>query len=392
VSRVSSRERMLAVLRYEKPDHVPLLFNAFGFVPPSGKPWTSKADEARFWLSLGVDAWLGISPPVSFHPDVTVREWEEIIPGERWPLMVKEYSTPAGPLRQEVYRTEDWVSPDWPGHKDGDPHISLIDDFNVARSRRFLIETEADLAKVPYLLYPPAGEAAARWREEAAAAARQARELGLLLVGSGPAGGDLATWLCGVNGMLLMAMDQPDLFGALMNVIQAWDRRQVELLLDTDVDFIIRRGYYEGTTFWSPALYRRYYAPRITELAGMVHAGNRLIGYTMSVGYLPLLDTLGGLGYDAHYLLDPVMSGGRADLRRVKATFDGKVAVIGGLNEHITLERGSREEIRREVFDAVHILGSGGGLALTPAEGIFASTPWESIETLIEAWLEVRDY
>jgi hypothetical protein len=40
----------------------------------------------------------------------------------------------------------------------------------------------------------------------------------------------------------------------------------------------------------------------------------------------------------------------------------------------------------------VRLLGLNGGLALSPAEGIFLSTPWESIETLIEAWQEVRDY
>ena len=387
---MSSRERLLAVLRYQEPDYVPLVFKVFGFVPPLDLPWKTQVEQARGWLSLGVDDWLEISPPLSFHPSVTVREWEETGPDRRWPLMVKEYMTPAGPLRQEVYRTDDWVSPDWPGHKDGGPHISLIDDYNVARSRRFLIETEADLAKLPYLLYPPSDEAIARFREEAAVVAHQAQELGVLFVGSGPAGGDLATWLCGVNGMLFMAVDRPDLFGALMAVIHDWDRRQMKLLLDTEVDFIIRRGYYEGTTFWSPALYRRYFVPRLKELAGMAHAADRLMGYTMSVGYLPLLEDLAEIGYDAHYLLDPIARGKQVDLRRVKLAFDGKVAIIGGLNEPVTLERGSRQEIRQEVFDSVRILGAGGGLALSPAEAIMAGTPWESIETLIEAWREAR--
>ncbi|GAG29960.1 unnamed protein product, partial [marine sediment metagenome] len=58
----------------------------------------------------------------------------------------------------------------------------------------------------------------------------------------------------------------------------------------------------------------------------------------------------------------------------------------------ITLGRGTREQIRQEVFDAVQILGPGGGLALTPAEAIYASTPWASVEAVIDAWKEVRDY
>jgi hypothetical protein len=178
----------------------------------------------------------------------------------------------------------------------------------------------------------------------------------------------------------------------LLDVIHRWDKRQIELLLDTPVDFIIRRGYYEGTIFWSPALYRQFFAPRIKELTDMVHQGGRLMGYTMSVGFMPLLDTFLEIGYDAHYLMDPIAGATRSDLRQVKSSLDKQIAIIGGLNEPITLERGRREEIRQEVLDAVRILGPGGGLALSPAEAIFASTPWESIQVLIEAWKEVRDY
>jgi uroporphyrinogen-III decarboxylase len=385
----SSRDRLLAVLRRERPDHIPLLFNTFGFRPPFDVLWDSQADEARFWLSHGVDDWLTVHVEQAFQPDVRVRRWEERIQGERWPLMVAEYETPAGPLRQEVWRTDDWTSPDWPGHKDGEPHVALLDDYNPPRSRRFAVETEADVERARYLFAEPSADASARFREQAARLASQARELDVLLVGWGPGGGDLAVWLCGVTGMLLMAKERPAVFEALMEVIHAWDRRQTELLLDAGVDMVIRRGYYEGATFWSPALFRRFFAPRIRELADLAHGAGRFLGYIMSVGYDPLLPDLAAIGYDAHYLLDPIWQGRHADLSRVREFFGGKTAVIGGLNEPVTLEFGSREDIRREVFRAVEQLGPD-GLALTPAEGIMASTPWSAIETLIEAWREVR--
>jgi len=383
---LSSRDRMLAVLRYQEPDYVPLLFNTFGFTPPAHLRWSNQVERAQSWLSIGVDAWLTATVPMqTFHPDVTTRQWQEHTPGERWPCMVQEYHTPAGLLRQEVYRTDDWDSPDWPSHGSG---VSLLDDYNVPRYRRCPIETEADLEKVKYLLYPR-DDAIARFREETAALARQASELGVLLVGYGLSGGDAAVWLCGVQGALVMAIDRPALFDELMRIIQEWDKRNAAILLDTPVEFILRRGYYEGTSFWSPALYRRFLMPRVKEITDIVHQGDRLMGYTMSVGYMPLLDALAEIGYDAHYLLDPIPNGARVDLHRVKSAFDKKTAVIGGLNAPITLERGGREAIRREVFDTVAALGPG-GLALSPAEAIYASTPWESMEILLEAWKEVR--
>jgi uroporphyrinogen-III decarboxylase len=267
----------------------------------------------------------------------------------------------------------------------------LFDDFNVARSRKYLIETEEDLDKLKYLLYPLPDEEIHGFREATAQVARAAEELGVLLEGQGSSGTDAVTWLCGVDGMVFMALDQPEMFDALLDVVHEWDKRNVEILLDTPVDLVNRRGWYEGTAFWSPDLFRRFFQPRIKELADMVHQADRLMGYILSTGFMPLLDVFVEIGYDAHFYIDPVMGGVGVDLSKVKSTFANKIAVIGGLNSPVTLESGSRDAIRQEVFKAVEILGAGGGLVLTPVDCISASTPWQNIEILIDAWKEVRD-
>jgi uroporphyrinogen-III decarboxylase len=154
-----------------------------------------------------------------------------------------------------------------------------------------------------------------------------------------------------------MAIDRPEMFEALLDIIRRREKRNVELLLEAPVDLVMRRGYYQGVSFWSLAMCRRFFMPRFKEPTDMVHAG-----------------------------------GHRVDLARVKAALDGKISVIGALNEPITLERGTPEDIRAEVFQAVRTLGAGGGLGLTPAEAIYNFTPRTSLETLIAAWKEVRDY
>ena len=116
MKQVSSRERMLAALRYQEPDYVPLIFHSFGFQPPRHLKWSNQIEQAQSWLSIGVDAWLNVWPPMAFHPDVKVRGWKEDLPGERWPCLVKQYETPAGILRQEVFETDVWFRSDWPSH------------------------------------------------------------------------------------------------------------------------------------------------------------------------------------------------------------------------------------------------------------------------------------
>ena len=52
MTRLSSRERMLAAIRYQQPDYVPLIFNAFGFHPPPHLAWSNQVEQAQRWLSV----------------------------------------------------------------------------------------------------------------------------------------------------------------------------------------------------------------------------------------------------------------------------------------------------------------------------------------------------
>ena len=40
---------MLAVLRYQEPDYVPLLFKPFGFQPPPPLAWSNQVEQAQSW-------------------------------------------------------------------------------------------------------------------------------------------------------------------------------------------------------------------------------------------------------------------------------------------------------------------------------------------------------
>lgn len=392
---LSSRERLLATIRCQEPDYVPLLLHPFGFRPWWTADWSDwdQVVQAKAWLEMGLDAWLGVEPPMTFHPDVTVRWRTERRAQDRWPCMINEYETPAGTLRQEVFLTDDWISSDWPEHRGVAPCISLLDDYNVPRYRACMIQDEQDVEKLKYLLTPMTDKQATHLREQTAAVAAEARRLGVLLRATASSGTDAAVWLCGVEPLVNMAIDRPDLFDALLDIIHRREKRNVEVLLDTPVDLIMRRGYYEGTSFWSPSIYRHFFQPRIKELTNLVHQGGRLMGYTMSVGFMPLHHELLEIGYDMHFLLDPLEpGGGPADLPKLKAAWNGRISVFGGINQHITLQRGSVEDVRREVFSTVRTLGPGGGLCLVPVEAIHSFTPRRSLEAVLDAWKEIRRY
>lgn len=383
---MTSRERMLTAMRCQQPDRVPFYLRVFGFEPPEHLTWSNQVERVERLLLLGIDDILELGLGGSFHPEVQVRAWREDRPGERWPLLTKEYETPVGTLRQEVYRTPDW---DWVWPHQGE-EVRLLDDYNVPRSRRFLIETEADLEALPYLLSGPHERALATMREETAWLKQEADRLGVLLAAWGPSGVDVAVWLCGVENLIYMAMDKPEMFDRLLQIIHEQDKRLMEVALDSPAELVVKRGWYEHGDFWSPGLYRQHIQPRVQELTDMAHQAGKLMGYTISTGIMPLVGSLLEIGYDVHYHVDPVQGG--ADLRSLKATLGQQTALLGGMNSAVTLERGTDEQIRQAVYEAVEICAPGGGFILSPVDCLFPTTSWRSVEIALDAWREVAEY
>jgi hypothetical protein len=345
--------------------------------------WSNETQRVERWASVGADSILYLGGPGREHPEVTIRSWREEPSGdEKYPLLVCEYETPAGVMRQAIWEAGGGFSEEMTQS----PEVTLFDDYNVPRAAEHAVSSAGDIPKLRYLLGDPTDEQVAEFRAHAAEAKRLGDQLGVTVAGWGSNLVDAVVWLCGVEGAVLMAVDEPEAFEALLDVLHAVDKRDCELLAEAGVDVVLRRGWYEGTHFWSPSIFREHFAPRAKELIDMVHQAGPVFGWTMSAGSMALLEDFKALDLDVLWHVDPVQGG--ADLRKVKQTLGGEVATLGGMNSAITLERGSRQEIRQAVFEAVEILGEGGGFILSPVDCLFPDTPWESVETVIEAWRE----
>jgi hypothetical protein len=66
----------------------------------------------------------------------------------------------------------------------------------------------------------------------------------------------------------------------------------------------------------------------------------------------------------------------------------------GGVNGFVTVEMGSKEDIEKEVHDAIRILAPGGGLILSPVDNIRDTSEdvWKNVEFMIETWKNSREY
>ncbi|MHB0857767.1 MAG: uroporphyrinogen decarboxylase family protein [Anaerolineae bacterium] len=383
----ASRERMLAALDRQQPDHLPCAFMIFGALKARCQ---SYAEFVERQVEMGLDAFVELPPrppvvvndhynlhglPVVYDPRVEIREWLEERPSEAVPVMVKEYHTPGGVLRTEVRQTEDWR---WGNH------VPLFDDYLVPRTSKCLITCPDDLNALPYILAPLGDAELQAFRAESAPAIAQARQHGLLVAGGWGAAADAVAWLTGFENMIVFTAEQPDFMRDLLGLVADWNRRRLEVLLDVGIDLYLKRIFYESTDFWSPRLYREFLQPILKEDVDLAHQAGARVGGMMTTGTLPLVDALVETGLDAVIGIDPLVT----DLTAIKEKAAGRLALWGGLNGYITVEEGSEEEVRSAVRQAFEVLAPGGGAVLSPVENVRATSErtWHNTLALVDEW------
>ena len=391
---MTSRERMLGAMNHASVDHIPLCFMIFAAMKNRSR---DGYDFVERQLEMGLDATVGIPTrpldssgdhrdlpglPVSFHPDVGIREWREERPGESHPVVLhKEYQTPAGTLTTEVNMTDDWPYGD---------HVPFFDDYLCPRSRKFLVEGREDLDALRYLLVPPSDDEVEAFRRQAEEDRDFADGHGLLTTGGRGVGMDATAWLCGFRHMAISSIRQPAFVAELAEIIHEWNCHRMRVFLDGGVDLFMKRGWYEGTDFWSPALFRKFILPHLRREVQIAHDAGTKFGLIMTSGSMPLLEMLADADLDVLIGVDPVQGKG-TDMPEMKRRLGGRVCLWGGVNGFITVETGTRAQVSAAVEEAVRAMGPR-GFILSPVDNVRDDSPkaWENIGEMIETWKRVR--
>ncbi len=391
---LTSRERMLRAMRQQEVDYTPCAFMSFTAMRGRCQDAYEVAEQE---LALGLDSWAFIPSawrnqrpnhpdlrglPVRLPPTVQTRLWVEDVPGVPFPVLHKEYHTPAGVLTTQVKKTEDW------------PHgnlVPFIDDYQIPRAIKPLVASRADLDVLRTMLLPPSQDDIAAFHAEVERAKAFGARHGILVAGGWGVGGDMVGWLCGLEAMMIMAMEQPDLLEELLAVIARWNEARMRVVLEAGIDLYIRRGWYEGADFWSPRLYQRFLLPQVQRQAELAHEYDALFGYNMTTGALPMLDNILASGVDVLIGVDPLQHGANP-LQAMRDKLRGRVCLWGGVNGAITVEEGTAEDVRQAVFQALDAMRGVNGFILSPVDNITEITlnTWRNVDVLVQAWQERR--
>lgn len=393
MSEMTSRERLLRALNCEEGDHIPCCFMSFSALRKRHNE--DMFELCRAELAMGLDSLLFIPAagrplrrnhpdlrglPVRPAPEVETRAWREVHDGDQ-DVLHKEYVTPAGTLSTSVRLSEDWPHGD---------HIPFIDDYQIPRQLKPLVTEASELPALEFMLTPPSEADEAAFKQEAERAHAFVREHGSLLVGGWGVGMDMASWLCGMQELMVLAFDKPDFVEGVLETIHRWNLKRMELTLSAPVDLYIRRAWYEGVDFVVPGFYRDAVLPRLKREVDLAHEHGAKYGYICSSGAMPLHDCYLEAGIDVLIGIDPVQ-GTYTDMPRVRQELARRVATWGGVSGAVTVELGEEEAVRAAVREAMDTLGPD-GFILSPVDNITVNRPltWRNVDIFIDEWKKRR--
>ena len=391
---MTSRKRMLMAIECAEPDYAPCSFMLFSALR---RRCDSCEQFIRRQVELGLDTIVPISIPQRpcsyvganaspMHPppqpvpqlQVQVRQWREQRT-DGLDILHKEWLTPDGTLTTEVRLTRDWADLQ---------DVPLFGDYLVPRAQKFPVGERKDLAALRYVLGQPTPEDVWQFGAELTAAKELAAELGLLVqVGEG-FGIEAAAWLCGMEQMIFHAVDHPEMLDELAQILYEWNIEWMKAVLEPGVDLFVRRGWYEGTDFWSPPMYERFIFPYLKREVELTHEAGAKFGYIHTSGTMGVLDYILEAGVDVLIGVDPVQ-GDHTDMKAMRERVGDKMALWGGVNGPLTVEQGTPEQIRDAVKEAIKLLGPC-GFILSPVDNISdeSDETMERVHILIKAWRE----
>ncbi|MGI6539177.1 MAG: uroporphyrinogen decarboxylase family protein [Bacillota bacterium] len=349
------RERVLAALRRQVPDRVPMYME---FTPPVVDKFhsiTGSSDPADYF-DLDIRE-------VSFEPCKKVADFSmylgELPPGSN----VNEWGV---------------------GEVKGSGWSHFVDFVHPLQKAA----TAKEIEDYPF----PDMTQEYRWQHIPKAVKRW-HELGYAVRGLPPFYGgtvfETAWALRGLENLLVDFVQNRAMAGALLDRVTDISKGTATILAAAGVDVLVTGDDVgmQRTMMMSPSMWREWLKPRLASVIEAAKEANpEVLIFYHSCGYIePIIPDLIEIGVD---ILNPVQPESM-DPERIKKLYGNELAFWGTIGTQTTLPFGTPDEVRQEVKRMIETVGDGGGLLISPTHVIEPDVPWENIMAFVDA---VKEY
>jgi len=387
-----ARDRLLAAIARKPVDYVPCapFFNPLTPAQRYRHRWVFPFGPSEEEMARYCSQELGVGPAVALpigdyqpnffmslscqpDPGVSSRTWAEK------DEIHKVWTTPAGKLRAAVKYDGNW------------PHgldIPFFSDFTIGHFTTPWLESDADLESLRHILRPLDGkEQLDRVRFESAKYEAIAQELQLATIAHIGMGLTGAMQLCGSEQLCILMMEQPELIKGYLELEHRMNLRHMEIACELGADIVRRNGFYETCDYYSPAMLEEFLGPLLREEIDAVHAGGKLIGYTVNTGVMPMLDYLARLDFDCLLHIDMAAEG--VDLARIRDKLAHRKSFWMGPSSAYHMWSDESDVPRRAMRELLGAFGKE-GLIITPSPSVHSIMPWDNFLAMLDEWKQLR--
>jgi len=369
-AQMTSRERILAAIRHEEPDRVP--------ISPRVGAWMvaeyadgSLARQLEVLPDMDFMHILGESTPNYVYsypqsydlPGVEV-EQSRRDDGDTF-IIERTFRTPAGPI-SDITR----VPP--AGREYGvSPNPVKIE---------HLVKSHDDLPALERILPPVRMNA-----DSVRACQEQLGDRGVVMVNVRSALDHHAGDARGMENLMIdYHVDRP-LFDAVMDIFHQRSIAQARAALEAGTEFIFGSWYYNSlSSGWSPAIFAEVFGPQIREHVELTHSYGALYDYYDDGKLAQSMELIAGCGVDVLETCTPPPVGD-FDLATAKRTIGERVTLKGWVDLLYVVKHGTPELVERTVREGMEIARPGGGFIIGSSDSFREGTPRANIDAYFRA-------
>jgi uroporphyrinogen decarboxylase len=193
-----------------------------------------------------------------------------------------------------------------------------------------------------------------------------------------------AAYLAGLDHLLLCFLDDPEFAHALMDVVVDTNIAIARRAVRAGADVVILGDDYAHNfaPMMSPAHFEEFIHPRLKKAVAAIHEEGALCIKHSDGNLWSILDLIIDAGPDAINPLEPVAG---MDIRRVKSTYGDRVCLVGNIDCGELLSHGTREQVQTAVRQCLEDAAPGGGFILSSSNSIHSSVQPDNYLAMVEA-------
>jgi uroporphyrinogen decarboxylase len=354
---MTSKERVLAAVRHEQPDRVPVDYGAHGAVNVALLEYLGLPAETDLMALLETDL-RGVGPGIKWqaspvcYADPTREVTDDGLFIDLWGVGFRRAQTPTGEYIDIAHH----------------PLRNLKDEAELDR-HVYMDPDDWDYSGIGGM-----AEACAPW-------CTWAHSRGTF---------EISWFIRGMDGFMMDLASEPSKACGLMDRVQERLKERLRRILEASGEALDMAEYNDdvGTQtglMMSPDMWRQYLKPRIAEMFDLIRSHGKIVRYHSCGGVRDILPDLIDIGLQEINPFQPLARG--MEPVALKRDFGKDLTFHGGIDMQEMLPNASPQEVRDEVRRLMDVLNEGGGWIACSSHNLQPDTPPANVVAMYETLL-----